>query len=105
MSGKKAKTHPGVAAILSFIFSGLGQIYNGEIKKGLVYVAWATLGVVLILLGAVSTAICFYYGVLLKDLLIFSSVAIVVGGIVICWVGTVSIFDAYKVASDNDSRS
>jgi len=27
--------NPGVAAVLSFFFSGLGQIYNGQILKGI----------------------------------------------------------------------
>lgn len=30
--------NPGVAAVLSFLFSGLGQIYNGQIGKGLVFI-------------------------------------------------------------------
>ena len=29
---------PGLAAVLSFFFSGLGQIYNGQILKGLLFV-------------------------------------------------------------------
>ena len=31
--------NPGVAAVLSFFFSGLGQIYNGQILKGLLFMA------------------------------------------------------------------
>lgn len=30
---------PGIAAVLSFIIPGLGQIYNGQLKKGFSYVA------------------------------------------------------------------
>ena len=30
--------NPGVAAVLSFIYPGLGQIYNEEIKKGIIFV-------------------------------------------------------------------
>ena len=29
---------PGLAAVLSFFHAGLGQIYNGEIFKGLLYI-------------------------------------------------------------------
>ena len=29
--------NPGLAAVLSFFFSGLGQIYNGQILKGLLF--------------------------------------------------------------------
>jgi len=31
--------NPGLAAVLSFFFSGLGQIYNGQILKGLLFMA------------------------------------------------------------------
>ncbi len=31
--------HPGLAAVLSFIVPGLGQIYNGELAKGFAFVA------------------------------------------------------------------
>jgi TM2 domain-containing membrane protein YozV len=29
---------PGIAAVLSFLFTGLGQIYNGQIEKGIMFV-------------------------------------------------------------------
>jgi len=37
--------NPGVAAVLSFFICGLGQIYNGQIMKGLImmicyFIAW-----------------------------------------------------------------
>src|SRR5665647_1875002 len=37
----------GLAAVLSFLFVGLGQIYNGEIGKGIAFIA---LGVVIVLM-------------------------------------------------------
>lgn len=30
--------NPGIAAVLSFFWSGLGQIYNGQIFKGLLFI-------------------------------------------------------------------
>lgn len=30
--------NPGLAAVLSFFFAGLGQIYNGQITKGIAFV-------------------------------------------------------------------
>ncbi len=33
------RRHPGIAAVLSFVVPGLGQIYNGELKKGFSFVA------------------------------------------------------------------
>ena len=42
---------PGLAAVLSFFICGLGQIYNGQILKGLVFlvayfVSWAMMWIV-----------------------------------------------------------
>ena len=34
---------PGIAAVLSFLFVGLGQIYNGQIGKGILYMVIAFL--------------------------------------------------------------
>jgi len=33
----KAKRNPGLAIVLSFFFCGLGQLYNGQILKGILY--------------------------------------------------------------------
>jgi TM2 domain-containing membrane protein YozV len=41
------RKNEGLAAVLSFLFVGLGQIYNGEIGKG---IAFITLGVVIVLM-------------------------------------------------------
>lgn len=30
--------NPGIAAVLSFFITGLGQIYNGQILKGLLFI-------------------------------------------------------------------
>lgn len=35
--------NPGIAAVLSFLFTGLGQIYNGQLGKG---IAFLVLGVI-----------------------------------------------------------
>lgn len=37
MNGYLSKKDPFIAAILSFFFPGLGQLYNGEFKKALVF--------------------------------------------------------------------
>jgi TM2 domain-containing membrane protein YozV len=34
----RVKKNPGLAAVLSFFFAGLGQIYNGEIGKGIAFI-------------------------------------------------------------------
>ncbi len=63
---------PGIAAVLSFFFAGLGQIYNGEIGKGLCF----------ILANVVSFLMCFF-------LIGFPMLLIV-------WI--FGIYDAYTVA-------
>ena len=30
--------NPGLAAVLSFFYMGLGQIYNGQISKGIIFI-------------------------------------------------------------------
>jgi TM2 domain-containing membrane protein YozV len=47
--------HPGIAAVLSFFITGFGQIYNGEIGKGIIcklayFICW---GLTAILIGCV----------------------------------------------------
>jgi len=47
MEREMMKKNPGVAAILSFFWPGLGQIYNGQIAKGIgIMFALAILGIV-----------------------------------------------------------
>jgi len=48
---------PGIAAVLSFIFIGLGQIYNGEIGKG---IAFLVIGVVFVFLMFVLIGLVLY---------------------------------------------
>lgn len=93
------KTNPGIAAVLSFFFSGLGQIYNGQIKKGLILIFLSGLNLLVFLLGAILighwllfSQICF-----IKEL-IAGLVLACLGLLSICIVGIYSLIDAYKVA-------
>lgn len=56
--------NPGLAAVLSFFYMGLGQIYNGQIAKGIVFIVMFTISWILIfvLIGIVTTPILFIYG-------------------------------------------
>jgi TM2 domain-containing membrane protein YozV/ribosomal protein S27AE len=47
----------GIAAVLSFLFVGLGQIYNGEIGKGILFII---IGVVCLLLVIVLIGFILY---------------------------------------------
>jgi TM2 domain-containing membrane protein YozV len=56
---------PGLAAVLSFFICGLGQIYNGQILKGLVFlcayaVSW---WMMLLVVGFFTTPILWIWGI------------------------------------------
>ncbi|MCK4574346.1 MAG: hypothetical protein KAU36_08235 [candidate division Zixibacteria bacterium] len=57
--------NPGLAAVLSFFFMGLGQIYNGQISKGIFFIIIYSLSFVLmaLLIGFITTPILFIYGI------------------------------------------
>lgn len=85
----------GTAATLSFVFSGLGQLYNGRIVKGLLII----LVTVLCLLGTVAGAVAIGAWILfqLPAAVLWSGVGIFFVSIcVVCAVGIYSIVDAYK---------
>lgn len=56
--------NPGLAAVLSFFYMGLGQIYNGEIAKGIVFLVAYSISWILMLLiiGFITTPILWIYG-------------------------------------------
>lgn len=56
--------NPGLAAILSFFFMGLGQIYNGQIAKGVAFIVGYTISFILmiVLIGFVTTPILWIWG-------------------------------------------
>ena len=57
--------NPGIAAIASFFFAGLGQIYNGEIGKGLLLIIVQTVNVFLmfVIIGFLTYPIVWIYGI------------------------------------------
>ena len=57
--------NPGLAAVLSFLIVGLGQVYNGQIGKGLVLIIFYFVSIVLcfVLIGFVLVPILWIYGV------------------------------------------
>ena len=56
--------NPGLAAVLSFFYMGLGQVYNGQIAKGIFFIVVYSISIVmmLILIGFITTPILFIYG-------------------------------------------
>lgn len=69
---------PLLAAVLSLIFSGLGQIYNGQITKGVVFI------VVQLINAALTT--------------------VLIGFVLMPIVGLWAMIDAYLVAKRNNER-
>ena len=56
--------NPGIAAVLSFLFVGLGQIYNGQIGKGALFIVLGIVCVALmfVLIGFIAYPILWFYG-------------------------------------------
>lgn len=57
---------PGLAAVLSFFFCGLGQIYNGQILKGLIFlvaysISWWSM---LLVIGFFTTPVLWILGMI-----------------------------------------
>lgn len=57
--------NPGIAAVLSFFWMGLGQIYNGQIAKGIAFiVAYAMSWILMfVVIGIITTPILFIWGI------------------------------------------
>jgi len=61
----QTKKNPGLAAVASFFFSGLGQIYNGEILKGVLLMVIQVINVLLmfVVIGLVTYPLVWIYGI------------------------------------------
>ncbi len=94
-----AKAHPGTAAVLSFVFNGLGQIYNGEIKKGLVIIFFSAISLFIFLMGSVIIGAYLLAKISSFKFLCAGIFLFLFGLMLICVLGIYSIFDAYKTAS------
>lgn len=82
------KKDPKIAAIASFFIPGLGQIYNGEIRKGIGFIIIAILFVSLWLF-------------LIEERHMTGPIVVASGACVLFWIG--SMYDAYKTAKDLSS--
>ncbi|KXB06746.1 hypothetical protein AKJ51_03000 [candidate division MSBL1 archaeon SCGC-AAA382A20] len=56
---------PGIAAVASALFTGLGQIYNGQISKGIMFIVIGAVfaGLMLVIIGFVLYPIFWIYNV------------------------------------------
>ncbi len=83
------KKNPIIAVTASFIFPGLGQIYNGETRKGVGY----------IIMGVIFISIWIF---LIHDRHIIGPILVSGASIILLWISTV--YDAYKTAKEINSQ-
>lgn len=59
-----ATKNPGLAAVLCFFYAGLGQIYNGQIAKGIAFMVIQAINIVLmfVLIGFLTYFAFWVYG-------------------------------------------
>lgn len=79
--------NPGVAAVLSFFLPGLGQIYNGQIMWGIIYLVVVMPGSCLFGLGISMSLANTYVGIGVYLPLLLPAVM---------WIG--NVVDAYKTS-------
>ena len=95
---EQIKPFPGTAAVLSFIFNGLGQLYNGQIKKGLLIIFFSGLGLLIFLIGSTLIGFWLLGKIIFVKELILGLILFFIGLALICLLGIYSILDAYEVA-------
>lgn len=93
------KSHPGLAAVFSFLFNGLGQIYNGQIFKGLFIIFISSVSMLVLILGSIIVGLWLLGKLISVKILILGITLFLIGLVFICALGIYSIIDAYKVAS------
>ena len=91
--------NPGLAAVFSFVFNGLGQLYNGEIFKGLVIIFLSSVSMLVLILGSIIVAFWFLGKISAGKELIIGVGLFLFGLAATCILGIYSILDAHKVAS------
>jgi len=98
----KTNNHSGRAALLSFLFCGLGQLYNGDIAKGLVVMFFTVLSLVTNVVGAV--VLYAYFVTPLAGAVLWIGGGILFFGLLsIAVLGVYSIVDAYKQGRKYDN--
>lgn len=95
----KEVRNPGLAAVFSFIFNGLGQLYNGQIFKGLVIIFFSAVSIFVLIISAILIGFWLMGKVIFPGQAVFGGLLFFISLIFICILGIYSILDAYRVAS------
>lgn len=98
MAEQNLKNHPGIAAVLSFVFNGLGQLYNGQITKGLILISISAVNIVVLIVGSVFMGSWFLNNIVFAGQLVWGLVLLLLAIASVSILGTYSIIDAYNVA-------
>lgn len=86
----------GTAAVLSFVFCGMGHIYIGEIKKGLKIMFYSSLYLFILITGAAIVIYEIILNVPNPPLLIWGIVIAILGLIANVITSVYNIYDAYN---------
>jgi TM2 domain-containing membrane protein YozV len=64
-AGARPRKNPGLAALLAFLFPGLGQLYNGQFGKAVMFFGLAVVNfmLVFVLIGLFTGLACWIWGV------------------------------------------
>jgi TM2 domain-containing membrane protein YozV len=104
MNQDRERRSPGLAAVLSFIFNGLGQLYNGEIRKGLTIIFFSAVSLLVFIIGSVIIGFWILGRISFGKELVVGLILFCVGLIAICVLGIYSIIDAFKVAKESSEK-
>lgn len=94
---------------LSFLVNGLGQIYNGDIRKGIYFILFSYLSLILIIGGIILIFLWlfnFYWEKGTFDYYIIWGIVLISNGAF--WAGVISIWsmvDAYKCAKTDEENN
>jgi TM2 domain-containing membrane protein YozV len=88
----------GIAAVLSFIFNGLGQLYNGQILKGLIIIFLSCVSMLILIIGSILIGFWLLGKHFFANQIAWGIFLFLIGLILICIIGIYSIMDAYRSA-------
>ncbi|MCM8787889.1 MAG: hypothetical protein NC935_07575 [Candidatus Omnitrophica bacterium] len=93
-----------VAPLLSFLLNGLGQFYNGQVKKAIIYIVCSIIFICIFVVSIVllyQNFIDAIEGIFDKKLLLKGVILFTFSGFILCLISLLSIVDAYKVAKSS----
>ncbi|MCM8831615.1 MAG: hypothetical protein NC918_05460 [Candidatus Omnitrophica bacterium] len=90
-----------IPVLLSFLLNGIGQFYNGQIKKALFFIISSLIFLCIFVISLVlfyQSFINAVEGIVDKKLILKGVVLFTLSGFILCLIGLLSMVDAYLVA-------